>query len=385
MDPTRTFRTLFGIPIGFRTAVAWKYAAATAICAPCLFTGLIAKGPANATPRGAANRSTGVDEMLGGGARAKHAARLAAFNIDGKSHSWVEFAAWGRELFVNGQAKTPPTGPSPSKLISEFYQCAHCHNAQREDPALTQQDPEARWAWIATPSKTVAASAKPPFLASGTTMWGVVNRESFYNDAYELYHSLTVDGDREMDPTSLEDAVQVCCTYCSVGRLGEPWEILSLLTYFWDLEVRVADLDLPPDVETAVLATLQDKNAANEQIETTKRFLRRQFLRRAGDVCTVPPMFDGQKQGPYPDKLVFEGDAKIGKALYESACALCHGEGKPNERSGVDLVVDIKRFHTVLSFGTSRDDQPYMPMFTAQRLSRQQAADIQTHLTSLKK
>jgi mono/diheme cytochrome c family protein len=90
-----------------------------------------------------------------------------------------------------------------------------------------------------------------------------------------------------------------------------------------------------------------------------------------------------EKHGPYADKVQYKGDSRVGERLYKLACDQCHGEGKPNDSSGAALIRNVKRFHTILSGGTHRDKQPYMPMFTSQRLSRQQIADIEAYLKSL--
>jgi mono/diheme cytochrome c family protein len=112
-----------------------------------------------------------------------------------------------------------------------------------------------------------------------------------------------------------------------------------------------------------------------------REFLHRQYLTRAGDRATAPPTFeDDGALGPYPDKLMFEGDPAIGARLYQQACDHCHGEGKVYESAGGDLVADLPRFFEVLTHGTEQSKQPYMPMFTSERLSRQQIADIQAYL-----
>jgi Cytochrome c. len=46
-------------------------------------------------------------------------------------------------------------------------------------------------------------------------------------------------------------------------------------------------------------------------------------------------------------------------------------------------VRNLTRFHSVLAHGTQQDKEAYMPMFSRQRLSRQQIADIQAYLKSL--
>lgn len=315
-----------------------------------------------------------------------NAQRIADLKVDGKSFSWKQYSDWGKELFLTAQTMRPPTGPAPSPVLSDFYRCVDCHNNRREDVNLTVQDPEVRATMIENAPRPAGADPTPLFLATGTTLWGAVNRESFYNDSYQAYHGLEVVGERPMDPTSLEDATQVCCQYCSVGRFAEPWEIVSLLTYFWDLEVKLADLELPKEIEAAAQARLRAPGTADAQeVQRMRDFLQRLYLRRAGDTYTAVPTEIGKESiGPYPDKVEYQGDPTVGKRLYALACDRCHGADKPNETEGPDLVRDLKRFHTILSKGTEQDDQPYMPMFTSQRLSRQQIVDIQAYLLSIK-
>jgi hypothetical protein len=330
----------------------------------------------------------GVDELLGRGGRRAHAERLANARIDGKAYAWADYERWGKELYFNCHVAKPPVGPAPSKPISEFYKCTHCHNHQREDRVLSKQDPEDRFAMIleSPPVKEAPDALDAPLrLQPGSTMWGAVNRESFYNDSYAIYHRLKV-GDRVMNPQSLEDATQVCCTYCSVGRLAEEWEILSLLAYFWSLEVKLSDLDLPISVGSELAAVLQAPPSQRDPVQAAKarKTIQQLYLTRAGDEFTaMPKELKTDSQGPYPDKAQFKGEAGIGKKLYAVACDHCHGEGKPNESAGADLVRNLAKYHNILAHGTQQDAEAYMPMFARQRLSRQQIADIQAYLKSL--
>lgn len=346
-------------------------------------------GKSNPSPLAAEHdgNNPGIDRLLGQSGRANHEKQLAAMSFDGKTYPWQTYSRWGRQLFHDGQVSDPPTGPAPSPLLSKFYRCTHCHNNQREDVVLTIQDPEARAELIERQPAATSANAVPLFLATGTTLWGAVNRESFYNDSFQIYHALTVPGDREMDPTSLEDATQVCCRYCSIGRFAEPWELASLLAYFWDLEVRINDLDLPADVEKVVLTTLQPGEATTGDVKKQKQmraFLRRLYLLKAGDRGTAPPTIENDGAAAvYPDELQFAGDAKIGQRLFHAACERCHTDPKICDINGRILIEDEPHFHKILSKGTQQDDVPYMPMFTAERLSRQQIADIAAWLRSL--
>ena len=72
----------------------------------------------------------------------------------------------GRSLDENG---------CQSKYVSKFFMCTSCHNLEREDPNLTLIDAEERL--------TYAIENKMPYL-QGSTMWGIVNRETWYNDDY---------------------------------------------------------------------------------------------------------------------------------------------------------------------------------------------------------
>ncbi|NIR13989.1 MAG: hypothetical protein GWN86_08560, partial [Desulfobacterales bacterium] len=69
-----------------------------------------------------------------------------------------------------------------------------------------------------------------------------------------------------MDPDSLEDAIQVCSAYCSAGRYLDEWELDALLAFFWDQEIRLKDLDLPPEqaahVETILTSPSPDPQYA---------------------------------------------------------------------------------------------------------------------------
>src|SRR5687768_8146241 len=78
-----------------------------------------------------------------------------------------------RMLFLTGRAIGPDG--NESRLQSKHYKCTNCHNTVREDPVLNNSDPEARL--------TYSNEMGLPFL-QGTTMWGVVNRETWYNGDY---------------------------------------------------------------------------------------------------------------------------------------------------------------------------------------------------------
>jgi len=127
-----------------------------------------------------------LDLLLGGDGRARLQAELATLVFDdGQARSWREYADWGRELFLAGRVGQPPSGAGPSRPISAHYACVDCHNAEREDPVLPVLDPEARFDWIERAGAAL-------FMPQGTTLWGAVNRRTFYAGDYARYHDLCV-------------------------------------------------------------------------------------------------------------------------------------------------------------------------------------------------
>ena len=339
-----------------------------------------------------------IDRLLGGDGRARHAERIGKLVFaGGKRYPWEQFAAWGRELFFNGMVGDPPAGEE-SKRISDFYTCARCHNVRREDPVLTKQDPEARFAML-------RKSGDPDFwMTQGTTLWGAVNRVAFYNGLYASYHDLCVPestdgwhlpcgpllvcmpGCRAMDPAVLEDATQICSRYCSVGRYEKEWEICSMLAFFWDMELKLSNLDLPSELEREVLAHLNPPVADAKAVAKYRALLRDHFLLSAGETYRGMPRFEGHrwalKVGPFPDGKIYKGDPARGEKLYAHTCGHCHGtEIFPVK--GKALVGDLEYFYRILAKGTTERSRAYMPEFTLERLSLQQSEDIRAYLQSL--
>ena len=207
-----------------------------------------------------------------------------------------------------------------------------------------------------------------------------VNRESFYNGHYAKYHVLKVASGRTMDPKKLSDAVEICCCFCSVGRYPDPWELDSILAALWDLELRLKDLSLPEADLQRILCDLpsdQVFTAANARLAIKSAHLRAAAATRSELPRRATIQFD-----EYAPWQIVTGDAKAGKPLYESACAGGHNR-ELNLPEGRALASRPKHFHEYVWEGTEHADEPYMPLFSKQRLSQRQAADIRAHLRTL--
>ncbi|MGB0932126.1 MAG: hypothetical protein ACPGVB_15185, partial [Chitinophagales bacterium] len=124
----------------------------------------------------------------------------------------------GKDLVLKGIATTP-NGNKTAKQSKSFV-CTHCHNVQQEDPNLALPNPDDRL--------TYAVENDMPFL-QGTTLYGVVNRTSWYNNDYEKKYGDLVKPARN----NLREAVQLCAVECSQGRALEEWEMDAVIAYLW--------------------------------------------------------------------------------------------------------------------------------------------------------
>jgi mono/diheme cytochrome c family protein len=113
------------------------------------------------------------------------------------------------------------------------------------------------------------------------------------------------------------------------------------------------------------------------------------YLTAAGDTYRDKPGVTTNDQGAvavgaYPDGAMFVGDAERGRQVYTRACTQCHGTTIV-PLAGHALIQEVSDFYQILADGKVQPNQPYMPEFTLQRLSRQQSADIQAYLQQLGK
>lgn len=270
----------------------------------------------------------------------------------------------GEDLIKKG--RTTINGKK-SKFISKFYKCTDCHNIVKEDPDLRYSDPEARLDY--------AIKNNLPFL-QGTTLYGTVNRESWYNGDYKKKYGDLVKPARH----SLKGAIQLCAEVCSQGRRLEAWEEEAILSYLWTIDLKLEDLNLSEDNLKRVLTAKQEPNA--EMVELLKsRYL-----------TYSPATFLEPKTNT---SRAIKGDPNLGEHIYTSSCLSCHGQNGP--ASYLELGKD-KLSYKFLKRKTLRDKtfslysitrkgthpipghKPYMPHYTKERLSDKQLEDLKAFI-----
>ncbi len=282
---------------------------------------------------------------------------------------WVEpspeLVERGRQFVQQGRA-TDADGRR-SRRLSPAFVCTDCHNLVREDPDLERSDPEARLDY--------AIEHDLPLLP-GTTLWGLVNRSSWFNGDYvEKYGELVAPAHE-----SLGDAIRLCAAECSQGRLVTDWEVEAMLAYFWTLEVTVGDLGLGVAEGEVLRAGLGGTEGRAEALD----LLRGRFLAASPATTAEPPT----------DRAVGYGDAgdpQRGEVIYERSCMHCHDRGRPGKavplRAGKNdearlfrqrTKPDNRSYFQVIRHGTRARGVPmvYMPFYPAERLSDAQVADL---------
>ncbi|MDX1666757.1 MAG: cytochrome c [Saprospiraceae bacterium] len=261
--------------------------------------------------------------------------------------------------------------PARSSDQSNHFVCTACHNIQREDPDLRVSDPQARLLYVK--EKGI------PFL-QGTTLYGAVNRTSFYNGDYEKKYGELVDSARH----DIRMAIQLCATECSQGERLEPWELESVLAYLWTIGLKIYDLDLDLEERNLLDRALTEGRSREEAIDMIKGH----YLQASPATFVDPP--ENRREG----YSAGEGNARNGKLIYDLSCKHCH----ENERYSFFDLNDSKysfrflekhfprytRYSTyqVVRYGTVPVNwkRSYMPNYTLEKMSRQQLEDLRVYI-----
>ncbi len=275
----------------------------------------------------------------------------------------------GRSIIEDGFAQKPGGGNTGQQ--SKHFVCTSCHNTQREDPDLAISDPEARLKYT--------SDRNMPFLQA-TTLYGAVNRDTYYNgDYYKKYGDL-VNAARN----DVRGAIQLCAVECAQGRSLDDWEVESILAYMWTKELQIEDLGLAAEEK----AIIEDVLSGNGDKEAAKFMINEKYLHGSPATFVVPPA--DRKAG-----TGFQGDPEKGMLVYKNSCLHCHENGKYSFFQMDDHAITHKylnrkadgysrqSIYQVIRWGvpTKSGKRSYMPQYTSERMSDQQLADLRAYIS----
>ena len=255
---------------------------------------------------------------------------------------------------------------------SKHFVCTSCHNIRKEDPDLVNPNPEARLKY--------AEQMGLPFL-QGSPLYGVINRNTYYNGDYDQkYGDLVLKARND-----IREAIQLCATECAQGRKLKDWEVESILAYFWTIGIKMEDVNLSEAEKTAI-ENAAKKNDADLKLKSLD-LLALKYKPQA-DATFVPPPAD-RKTG---NGLV--GDKVNGQKIYKLSCLHCHQNQKysfldldESKMSLAYLSRHLDTYHRQSVYQVTRWGVPvysgkksYMPQYTLERLSEQQLADLVSYI-----
>ncbi len=274
----------------------------------------------------------------------------------------------GEEIIRNGFSAKP--GGGKSKKQSKHFVCTSCHNLEKEDPDLRFADPQARLDY------TTANGL--PFL-QGTTLYGAVNRDKYYNGDYFLkYGDLVLPARKD-----IREAIQLCAVECAQGRKLKDWELESILSFLWTLDLKLSDLNLNDDD----LAFIDQ--AVNNRVEQDSAIalIKSRYLNHS-------PAHFGSSEESKANAANLQGDPENGAKIYDNSCLHCH-EG---QRHSYFLLVDTKvsfnylkrkedahtdhSVYQVTRYGVKSiaGRKSYMPQYPLEKMSEQQLQDLRAYI-----
>jgi len=267
-------------------------------------------------------------------------------------------------LIKYGFSKT--TNGKKTRTQSKHFVCTSCHNLVKEDPNLAISDPASRLNY--------AVKNDLPFL-QGTTLYGAVNRTTYYNGDYEKKYGDLVKPARN----DIREAIKLCAVECAQGRKLKKWEVESILAYLWTIDLKVNDLNFT-DNELKQLSSDTDHSESIELINS-------KYLSGAPATFTPPP---ADRKSGYSEN----GNPENGELIYKKSCLHCHENGKYSYLFLDDSKMSLNHLerhagkysphsiYQVIRWGvpTYSGRRSYMPQYTLEKMSNQQVADLRAYI-----
>ncbi len=284
------------------------------------------------------------------------------FKIEGVS------AEAGRMLVEEGFAEKPNGGTTGKQ--SKHFVCTSCHNVVKEDVDLANTDPQERLRY--------SEETGIPFL-QGTTLYGAVNRETYYNGDYEKkYGDLVVPARNDV-----REAIKLCAVECAQGRELKDWELESVLAYMWTIDLKMEDLLFNGEETEELQRILNGDGEKRNGVELIKS----KYAKGADAHFVYPP--ENRKEG-----YAFEGNPENGKLIYDNSCLHCHERQRYSYFDLDNTKLTFKylkkklqgyaphSIYQVIRWGvpSKSGKRAYMPQYTQEKMSDQMVEDLRAYI-----
>jgi mono/diheme cytochrome c family protein len=225
-----------------------------------------------------------------------------------------------------------------------------------------------------------------PYL-QGTTFFGIVNREKFFNGDYQQLYATAPD--IQAARADLRKAIGVCATNGAQGRALEAWETESILAYFWTLQLRLSDLSLTKEDREKIEFAVTEKSSLSRAVNIVEN----KYLDNS------PAKFTPAMEYRTLDSQISRNEARIanGKKIYDLGCKHCHAgkrfapiafDDKP--KTFKKLVNQLKQghkksFYKITRYGTYKtgSKKAYMPQYTAEKMTDEQLLDLRIYIEKM--
>ena len=270
----------------------------------------------------------------------------------------MDSAQLGEELIKYGQFSD-----KSNKRISKYFVCTDCHNQVMISADPADESPQAVLDY--------GIENKLPFLPA-SSFYGMYNKQHWYNGDYQKKYGTLVIPARD----SLYEAIQLCATACSQGRLLDSVEVRCIMHYFKALEYKMADLVFKSsEIDLLKKAIIHDHILAREIIHSKYA-----ETNEATFGTSEIPVIDG-----------YQPNMRNAEYIYEYGCLHCHSPERGITNFDLDTSVLSFRFlnrkmYRYNSFSISHitrygtyavsGRKQYMPQYTLEKMSDEQLLDL---------
>lgn len=283
-------------------------------------------------------------------------------------------AALGKSLVFEGAAINPLTGKLSPRINTQFT-CNACHNSEKEFSTLLDTSAQDRLAY--------ARANNLPFLPANT-FYGIVNRVYFFTGAFQSKYSIELDF--KGAPTNLRKAINFCAQHISKGRPLERWETESILAYFWTLQLKVKDLNMPEEDKEKIDFALKEKVSTARAVN----LIENKYKDRYTSTFATPMNYRSLDSHTANSEIRFEN----GKKIYELSCMHCHDNKRfsstlldYNKKTFQLMDKRLQQGHKLSIYKIIREGfetkKSCMPLYSIEKMNDEQIIDLRIYIQKM--